>query len=146
MKCANFIEEFSICKITAKNCTEHENCKFYTNEENVNEQILSTLEGIVRDFLLENGGYSNGYETFVEGIVKKDVVHSLKWKTPEISKLTEEEVQSKGFELNNKIREVMNFFTIKEVKITAEDKNFGAYNTVVSYEARRHVYLPHKKS
>jgi len=147
MKCANYIDDFNICKVSGKDCNGGEdiNCNFHTNEGNENEQILNKLEAIIMEFLLENGGYSNGYFTFVEGIVRENEIHSLSWETPESKKLTAEEIQFKGFELNNKLRDVVEFFKIGEAKIVADDKDFGVYNTVVSYVAKRRVYIPYKK-
>lgn len=146
MKCANCINEFNICKATGNECNggEELNCNFHTNEPNINEQILKKLETIVVEFLVENGGYSNGYYTFVDGIVREKEIHSLSWKTPKADKLKPEEIQYKGFELNNRLMAVVEFYKIGEAKIVAEDKDFGVFNTTVSYTSKRRVYIPYK--
>lgn len=119
MKCANCIDEFNMCKVNGKECNGGEdiNCNFHTNEPNINEQILKKLGSIIAEFLLENGGYSNGYYTFVNGVVREKEIHSLSWKTPGSDKLTPEEIQYKGFELNNKLMVLLNSIKLVKLKL-----------------------------
>lgn len=52
------------------------------------KDILNELSRICRKFLKDNGGYENGYETFIRATFRKNVHSTLEWQTPKYGDLT----------------------------------------------------------
>lgn len=69
--------------------------------------ILNNVKKIVCDFLKDQGGYSNGYGTYVKGSVRFNVRSQLQWMTPSAKDLTIKEHGKLGYELNDKIADYL---------------------------------------
>ena len=69
--------------------------------------MIQEVSSIVMEFLKSNGGYSNGYETYVSGVVRPKVHSTLKWMTPKQYDMTIREVDRLGMELYDEVLKVM---------------------------------------
>ena len=69
--------------------------------------MLNNVKKIIVEFLKEQGGYSNGYGTYVSGSVKFNVRSKLNWMTPSAVNLRIKEHDKLGYELNNKIADYL---------------------------------------
>ena len=72
-----------------------------------NEQILKNISDTIVNFLKEQNGLSNGYNTYVEGTVKKYIGHALSWSTPQKEKLTFIDYKDIGRKLNESIINIL---------------------------------------
>ena len=69
--------------------------------------ILDNVKKIICKFLKDQGGYSNGYGTYVSGSVRFNVRSRLNWMTPTAVNLTIKEHDRLGYELNDKIADYL---------------------------------------
>ena len=94
-----------------------------------NEQIKKASE-VIRNFLTERGGCSNGYLTWVEGVICDVVNGSLEWHTPSFGGLTIDQYELCGRDLHNKIKACFNFNS-SNFNVTIEKKHIedGCFNT-----------------
>ena len=69
--------------------------------------MIQEVSSVVMDFLKRNGGYPNGYETSVSGVVRPKVHSSLKWSTPKQYDMTVGEVKRLGIELYDAVLKIM---------------------------------------
>lgn len=60
------------------------------------EEDLVAIFSIVNRWIIKQGGFSNGYETWVKGVVELDLVSRLDWCTPKAINLTKKQTQDRG--------------------------------------------------
>ena len=95
--------------------------------------ILNNVKKIICDFLTDQSGYSNGFDTYVNGTVRVGTHHSLDWMTPKSQYLTIREHKNLGYELNNKIIKYLDEINFKDsVYITSSSLDDGCYYTTIS--------------
>lgn len=115
----------------------------------MNQVILdSCLEEVVKVmmiFLSEQGGYSNGYYTFVSGVVNANEKEPklLSWLTPKAKEeLSPKGFENKGKELYLQIQEVLKHHEVDSVTIRYKDENYGAMDVEVIYVQETKKKLP----
>jgi len=98
------------------------------------EEISKSINKIIVKFLSDNGGYSNGYSTFVEGEVSDTNGCELKWATPPMGCLTINEVRSVGIRLHSEIRLIIpkSFFDQHKITITSKHVEDGCFSTYIN--------------
>lgn len=102
--------------------------------------ILDHVSKIIKRFLKENGGYSNGYNTCVTGNCQQNVHQSLNWATPTAPDLTLREIKSRGYKLNDEISEYLKEQNCyNTIYIEAIPKEHGCFDTVVAINLCKHV-------
>jgi hypothetical protein len=81
------------------------------------DNCINEMEDVIKTFLTKNGGYSNGYNTFVSGYVEHNVETSLEWSTPVADALTGIERRKRG---GNLYKDLSQLTTAKDIvgKIT----------------------------
>jgi len=90
------------------------------------EEMLDEIKSVIFNFLRENGGYDNGFATYVKGKVEPCNPHSLEWETPTSRQLTKDEIKKKGFELNRALTKCLkNYFNV--IIIDSEYEEYGSY-------------------
>lgn len=93
------------------------------------QHTVFKMKKIVKDFLLENGGYENGFETYVDTCVRYNWYRwEAKWGVPNMKKMTFEEYGNKGKELYEKLRECIDpQIRDIEFEISSQDDEYGCY-------------------
>jgi hypothetical protein len=111
-----------------------------TNLQNCLNEISTTI----KTFLAEEGGYSNGYYTYVEGTITAKGNTGLKWDTPQAKEeLTDRGKDIRGDRLYKSIQEILKVWHVDKVLIRSKDENFGAMETEIVYveETVKRVWL-----
>lgn len=104
-------------------------------------EFLSEISKVATKFLMNNGGLSNGYMTYVRGRVKNNVLDTVHWSTPTVQKLTGIQVYELGLQLNNELIEVMKKNSVDECKFIAEHIEYGCYHTYATVTERNRLIL-----
>jgi len=108
------------------------------------EDCLKEVALAVSKFLKENGGYANGYETWVDGDIRYNTTQYLKWRTPAFRDLTQRFMDGKGLELNEILVRILQKYSFNDyMKISAEFIEDGCYETRVSFSVTERVNLPY---
>lgn len=95
--------------------------------------ILNNVKKIVCNFLKEQGGYSNGLDTYVKGTVRFNTHSSMEWMTPKSQDLTIREHRRLGYELNEKISNYLDEIDFKDyIYITSSVGEYNCYYTTIS--------------
>jgi hypothetical protein len=98
------------------------------------DKCMEEVAEKISSFLLSEGGYDNGYYTYVEGAVNADEKGILKWSTPKAKdELTEKGFNVRGTELYKAIQGIMHENKVDKLVIRCRDREYGAYETVVVY-------------
>lgn len=97
-------------------------------------QCLVEVSRFLSDFLKKEGGWENGYRTYVGGTVSVDYDGSLVWMTP----LAEEELTDKGRERRGKqlyknVQKIMAKYGVDRLYIRYKETGYGAMVTDVAY-------------
>lgn len=97
-------------------------------------QILEGVQQIVNDFLLDNGGYENGYETYVTGLVGRDIKDGISdLCTPTTGNISLRMVIELRQELELMIMSFINKNQIlHDIKIDARHMEYGCFNIEIS--------------
>jgi hypothetical protein len=96
----------------------------------------------IRDFLMENGGYSNGYVTIASGTVEN--YGRIDWGTPTSDKLTGVEIKRLGCELNNRLVKIFGSESLSKYKIQITNKSsdcYGGFKTEIQISTTHPVCL-----
>lgn len=97
---------------------------------------LEAIASILLDFLKENKGYSNGYATYVKGIVEINTYSRLEWSTPYKDELTGKEVKARGLALYGKVHKYMEDNNLTSALIiTNRHIEWGCFKTQLSFAA-----------
>ena len=95
--------------------------------------ILNNVKKIVCEFLKDQGGYSNGLNTYVKGTVRFNTYCSMEWQTPKSQDLTLREHQRLGYELNKRIANYLKEIDFTDyVYITSTLGDYDTYCTKIS--------------
>lgn len=70
----------------------------------IDEKYLKEISNITSKFLKKNGGYSNGYLTYIEGVVDPDAFGTLKIYTPSFEDKTIKEGREISSQLEKKLK------------------------------------------
>lgn len=100
-----------------------------------NKKLLEEIAKTIKEFLIKNGGYSNGFETWAEGTVSLNVTGAVKLFTPACQDKTYNEVRNLGGQLETKLKGYLKHNGIKEtLSIRRFHVEHGAYQTEVNFE------------
>lgn len=108
------------------------------------EKCLTEAAGEIKKFLANEGGYENGYYTYVSGEVSADKKGCLKWSTPKATdELSDKGFQVRGEKLYADIQEIMKDTGVDKILIRSIDVEYGAHETTVVYvtETKQRVNL-----
>ena len=95
--------------------------------------ILNNVKKIIVEFLKEQGGYSNGLDTYVSGTVRFNVYSNMDWMTPKSQDLTLKEHKRLGYELNKKIADYLHEIDFTDyIYISSSPGEYGTYCTTIS--------------
>ena len=104
--------------------------------------ILNNVKKIVCEFLKDQGGYSNGLDTYVKGSIKVGIHYSLDWMTPKSQDLTIKEHKRLGYELNDRICEYLKQIEFYDyIYITSYEIDYGCYITKVSIKIEEPIRM-----
>lgn len=97
-------------------------------------EIFEGVRNIINDFLLENGGYENGYETYVVGKVHRERKGGISdLNTPELAKSSMRILHDLQLELETRI---LNFIhanqILQEINIQSRHIEHGCFIIEVS--------------
>lgn len=81
------------------------------------ETHIENIKLILVSFLKKNGGYGNGFETYIGGSVSPNCFSIMDWSTPTSENLTGKEVRLKGRDLYNDLHEYLKKNSIKETLV-----------------------------
>lgn len=98
------------------------------------DDCLDLISKTIKGFLAEEGGYNNGYYTYVDGKVSVGKEGFLNWSTPKAGEeFTPIGIKNRGEKLYLKVQDILKEFNLKEVVIRHKDVNYGAMETEVVY-------------
>ena len=104
--------------------------------------ILDNVKKIICTFLKEQGGYSNGLDTYVTGTVRFNTYCSMEWKTPKSQDLTLREHQRLGYELNKRIANYLKDINFTDyIYISSSAIDYGCYHTTVSIKLSEDIKI-----
>ena len=104
--------------------------------------ILDNVKKIICTFLKEQGGYSNGYGTYVSGSVKFNVRSKLNWMTPSAVNLTIKDHDKLAYNLNDKIADYLAEIDFKEyLYITDYIGDFDCHYMTVSIKIEEPIRM-----
>lgn len=114
--------------------------------EGIIEKCLNEVSDVIYSFLEEQGGYSNGYLTYVDGVVNADDEEggNLTWDTPKAKEeLTDKGKDARGEVLYTTIQDVLKKHEVDAVTIRYKDEGYGVMCVEVVYirEIRKRVRL-----
>ena len=91
--------------------------------------IVRELAALISKFLKDNGGMSNGYNTWVK--IKGD---KISWRTPKRVDMTERQADKLGEKLHEKMRAIMKENDHEEwkLRVGAEHVEWGCHRMIVS--------------
>ena len=96
---------------------------------------IERVADTIKEFLIGEGGYNNGYYTFVSGEVNTRLEGSLDWNTPVAkAELTPEGFKRRGKNLYNSIQSILKEYDLDEILITYKDVGFGAMETQIVFK------------
>lgn len=99
------------------------------------DEILFDIRKVIQDFLVDNGGLSNGYDTWIKGCIRKNEYASFQWKTPN-DNITIKEVKCKGRDLEKQVRGIcldggiFDGNVIQEVSVESIYEGDGCFKTI----------------
>jgi hypothetical protein len=97
-------------------------------------KCIEEVSQLLRDFLINEGGYANRYNTYVSGTVLKDKDGILYWLTPVAQEeLTQKGKEVRGTKLYKDVQEIMKKYGIDKLVIRHRDEGYGAMVTEVVY-------------
>jgi len=96
---------------------------------------------IIKNFLEQNGGSDNGYDTFASGTVRQNVHDTIDWKTPKSQELTGLVVGDRGAQLYDELRDIVEEFDIETMEIISEHTEYGCFDTYISFPSYLKVDL-----
>ena len=104
--------------------------------------IIDNVKKIIAKFLAQNGGRSNGYETYAEGSCQKNSLHAVNWMTPKATDLTLYQHKSAGYKLCDEINHYLKQINFdNQVIISKYPTEYGCYETTVSINLSSKVDL-----
>ncbi|RKJ64994.1 hypothetical protein D7X33_25510 [Butyricicoccus sp. 1XD8-22] len=111
------------------------------------EECLNEVSNAIFTFLEKEGGYNNGYYTYVSGIVnvREEEAKPLSWETPK----AKEELTQKGRDVRGKvlyvtIQDILKKHEVDTITIRYKDEGYGAMNVEVVYiqeTRKKYLYL-----
>jgi hypothetical protein len=110
------------------------------------EKCLKEVADLVGDFLIRNGGYQNGYDTYIAmggGSIQVNKHQYIEWNTPGKKKLTGEQCDKLSLALNDRIIYVLEKYGFKKIYIIHEYDGDGGYKLFIEIREveRKLVYL-----
>lgn len=105
------------------------------NEDNI-KKCLDEVSNVINSFLEEQGGYTNGYYTYVSGIVNtnNEEHKPLVWSTPKAKEeLTDKGKAVRGEVLYKRIQDVLSEHEVDSVTIRYKDEGYGCMRIEVAY-------------
>lgn len=103
-------------------------------DKDVVVKCIKEVSQLLRDFLINEGGYTNGYRTYVSGTVLKDKDGILGWQTPVAQEeLTQKGKEVRGTKLYKEVQEIMKKYGVDKLVIRHRDEGYGAMVTEVVY-------------
>jgi|ERR1035437_5604002 hypothetical protein len=110
-------------------------------KHNYNE-MLSKIAETISKFLKEQGGLSNGYDTFIDSSIKYNSHQFIVFHTPQTDKLTGNELKKISSDLNDKLIKILNKYKYEDVvKIASIHTQHGCYDIEVSFKTSVKVSL-----
>ncbi len=103
------------------------------------EFLIEVCE-VIKLWLLDHGGMSNGYATYVEGYLNLNSNH-ITFLTPSTGDLTGKELKKLSNELRSKIAFVMERHNVSELIIKKLHLEHGCYDTIISVCESKRVSL-----
>lgn len=94
---------------------------------------LTTIAAMVSRFLKEQGGMENGYETFVQGTVRRRTHSALIVSTPRLEENTMIQNRILGRKLNDEIEEYIREHNIECVTFRSVHVEHGCHRTLVDF-------------
>lgn len=114
--------------------------------EKVIESCLEEVSKAIMQFLIEQqGGESNGYLTYVNGVVEtKEKPKPIEWSTPKAKEeLTKKGNEIRGTELYKTIQDIIKRHEINSITIRSRDEGYGAMHTEVVFIQETKKSLPY---
>lgn len=108
------------------------------------EQCIEEVCTAIKNFLLQEGGLKNGYETYVEGMLYRVRESELIWLTPSAKKeLTEEGKKSRADKLYSELQLILNKHEVSPISITTKDTGWGSRDMEVIHiaETKKKIWL-----
>ena len=104
-----------------------------TNTEN-KHNCIDKISNTIKTFLHNEGGYQNGYTTYVNGTVNVNKDGILDWCTPVAKvELTTKGIESRGKALYSTIQSILNDHHLDSVLIKSKHVDFDVYETFVVF-------------
>jgi len=104
--------------------------------EDVNDGVYELINTIVKDFLREHGGFQNGLDTWVDGIINEFGVGCIDWSTPSIQDMTMSEHRGLGNKLFLKIQSLFTKDFLREhvIKLKKPKGNGNYFAKLIIYK------------
>jgi hypothetical protein len=94
---------------------------------------LEKVVKMVRAFLKKHGGWNNGFETYIYGVVSPESFCTLNWMTPDAKKsMTTLQMEECSDELYNEIYHYLGKNNLRAIEISSFDRD-GVWKTSVSF-------------
>ncbi len=110
------------------------------------EKIMDLISKEVSTFLKENGGFKNGYDTYLNGKFMRHYHKAPTWSTPNCQDLTKREIAKKAMKLDNKIQEILieNSFEYDNsiiIKVESYHIEHGCYRINISTTKEKEIRI-----
>ena len=103
------------------------------NEYILIKETIDKMKEVVKKFLLDNGGYENGFETYVNTIVVYNICGgSVDWRVPNLKEMKVGQYRELGYKLYDDLYECLSK-DIKHIKFHIESQHdeCGCYTTYI---------------
>ena len=106
------------------------------------KDCIAELRKEIAEFMKDQGGYSNGYDTFIEDTTISHNTHQyLRWHTPISDKLTGEKKDELSYAVNEKLIKILNKYNIEDAFIRDDYQGEGCHRIKVGISFEREVDL-----
>ena len=95
----------------------------------MNEEFYKEFTAVLRKFLKEQGGYENGFETYVGGTIRPKSYSYMYWMTPRSCELTFKERQKLGAVLYDQLYEICEKYNEFDIRLEEIPREHGVYET-----------------
>lgn len=101
--------------------------------DNIQNQHLILIGNKIKRFLHIQGGYDNGYLTYIQGSVSNNVSSALDWGTPKSLDLTGRQINERGSKLNESIRKHIKKYGLPDLIIERNRREHGCYGVSIHF-------------
>lgn len=97
----------------------------------MDKKFLEEFSNVLKDFFKTYGGYSNGYETQLDGMIRKNVRARIAWQTPERYTMTYKDADIAAGQLYDALYAICEKYNIFDIIIYSVHIEYDCYNIYI---------------